>query len=286
MDDKSTHLEKTQHAWDNGAMKEVKLFSEEEILDITTCKRRTQLQRRRLADRWCLALCLPPLAACGWAVRSLLLHDGRLWQIAILLLLGLSLLWAALRATWALYVIHRIHQLRFQPAKAERYSMRLDSIVARRSSYYRFALSLSSRMREVLQQLQSRRSVPLRLAAATACLALIVGGMWLFLRQPTPKPQLMAYKSPSQPTVPTPHPTQSVAEVEPLIQTQTPTNANIKSTAGTNTTSEVPATTSESNLQQPTVSSQCDKIDCQDWCNNQEILAEVNYIIETSYSKV
>lgn len=279
MDDKSTHLEKTQHAWDNGAMKEVKLFSEEEILGITTCKRRTQLQRRRLADRWCLALCLPPLVACGWAVRSLLLHGGRLWQIAIPLLLGLSLLWAALRATWALYVIHRIHQLRFQPAKAERYSMRLDSIVARRSSYYRFVLSLPSRMREVLQQLQSRRSVPLRLAAATACLALIVGGMWLFLRQPTPKPQLIAYNSPSQPTAPTPHPAQSATEVKPLIQTPT----NIKNTTKTNTTSEVPATTSESNLQQPTVSPQCGIIECHDWCDNQEILAELNYILETSY---
>lgn len=279
MDDKSTHLEKTQHAWDNGAMKEVKLFSEEEILGITTCKRRTQLQRRRLADRWCLALCLPPLVACGWAVRSLLLHGGRLWQIAIPLLLGLSLLWAALRATWALYVIHRIHQLRFQPAKAERYSMRLDSIVARRSSYYRFVLSLPSRMREVLQQLQSRRSVPLRLATATTCLALIVGGMWLFLRQPTPKPQLMAYKSPSQPTAPTPHPSQSATEVKPLIQTPT----NIKNTTKTNTTSEVPATTSESNLQQPTVSPQCGIIECHDWCDNQEILAELNYILETSY---
>ena len=281
MDDKSTHLEKTQHAWDNKAMKEVKLFSEEEILDITTCKRRTQLQRRRLADRWCLALCLPPLVACGWAVRSLLLHDGKLWQIAIPLLLGMSLLWAALRATWALYVIHRIHQLRFQPAKAERYSLRLDSIVARRSSYYRFVLSLPSRMREVLQQLQSRRSVPLRLAAATTCLALIVGGAWIFLHQLTPKPQLMAYKSPSQPTAPTPHPAQSVTVVEPPIQTQTPTN--IKNTTKTNTTSEVSATNTESNLQQPTVSPQCGIIECHDWCDNQEILAELNYILETSY---
>lgn len=279
MDDKSTHLEKTQHAWDNKAMKEVKLFSEEEILGITTCKRRTQLQRRRLADRWCLALCLPPLVACGWAVRSLLLHDGKLWQIAIPLLLGLSLLWAALRATWALYVIHRIHQLRFQPAKAERYSMRLDSIVARRSSYYRFVLSLPSRMREVLQQLQSRRSVPLRLATATTCLALIVGGVLFFLRQPTPKPQLMAYKSPSQPTAPTPHPSQSATEVKPLIQTPT----NIKNTTKTNTTSEVSATNTESNLQQPTVSPQCGIIECHDWCDNQEILAELNYILETSY---
>ena len=53
--------------------------------------------------------------------------------------------------------------------------------------------------------------------------------------------------------------------------------------ATANIVEEEPKTEAIPSPQSPTTKPKCGTIECQDWCDNQEILAELNYIIETSY---
>ncbi|MBP9991581.1 MAG: hypothetical protein KBT45_09195 [Bacteroidales bacterium] len=123
-----------------------------------------------------------------------------------------------------------------------------------------------------------KRKRILRIASVTACLVLLAGGLWFIQRQPTPDPQLIAYGTPNQ------HAT-SLPQLPPA-----PVKTNIKSADIKNTTSataniveEEPKTEAIPSPQSPTTKPKCGTIECQDWCDNQEILAELNYIIETSH---
>lgn len=119
-----------------------------------------------------------------------------------------------------------------------------------------------------------RRKRILRITSITACLVLLAG--WLIQHQPTPEPQLIAYNAPDQPAATLPQ--------LPPVKTNIK-SANIKNSTSTtaNIVEEEPETEVIPTPQSPTAKPQCGIIECHDWCDNQEILAELNYILETSY---
>lgn len=169
MNEEELDIKRYQSYWAKLNGGEGDSFSEDALRELIHSKRRTQMSRR-LRMKWIafgVVLLLLLLALWG---ENTMLNVGNNKGIVLLAVVALGLLVVLLLVGYDIYLMRRIHRLRYQTLKMERYAERLHRITERRWRRLQWFVDTTDQFRV--------RIYWRRMSGAIACVVLlIVGGI-------------------------------------------------------------------------------------------------------------